>query len=466
MGLSLSQNGAKKMTLANQFARFIVNTNYEDLPEQVVAAAKERLLDTIGAMLAGRAGWAYGDALMEGVKALGSGNCSVIGGNAEKCFPAPRAAMLNATFAHAIELDDGHKFAGVHAGAVIIPTALVMGQELGASGKDILTAIVLGYELVYRLAVAQSPDLIEHGFHPSATCDTVGAMAVTGKLMGLNEEQMANGLGMSALQAAGLMEATVSGQQSKCVMVGNAAFNGISCAYVARAGLEGCVTGFEGKTGLFQAMSKPLSPEQVTEGLGNGYLIGDTYNKFYPTCRHSQPAVEATLNLAVAHQIEPEKVARIEVGTHRVAYELTGIIHAPRNPGEAKFSIAYGVAATLVDHGIAVRHLKEEYFRQERYLKLAQLVEVSIDEQVNRLYPKQRGAWVKITMKDGTEYWEECYDLKGSPQNPVKFEAIVDKFRTNAAGLLQPEKAREVELRCASFEQEQGVEGFLGLLNW
>ena len=86
-----------------------------------------------------------------------------------------------------------------------------MAQECGANGEETLAAIVLGYETVYRLAVSQSPELIEHGFHPSATCDTIGAMAVAGKLMKLDEEHLANGLGMAGLQASGLMEATVPG---------------------------------------------------------------------------------------------------------------------------------------------------------------------------------------------------------------------------------------------------------------
>lgn len=454
------------MELTKQFAEFIAKTRYEDLPEQVIATAKERLLDTVGAMLAGRAGWVYGDALEQTVKALGQGNHSVVGPHSERCYPAARAAMLNACFAHAIELDDGHKFAGVHAGAVVIPTALVMGAELGCSGKEVLTAIVLGYEVVYRLAVAQSPELIDRGFHPSATCGTVGAMAVAGKLMGLDAERLANGLGMSALQAAGLMEATVSGQQSKCVMVGNAAYNGISCAYIARAGLEGCLSAFEGKSGLFQGMSKPLDPGKVTEGLGREYLIADTYNKFYPTCRHSQPAIEAALNMGLAHRIQPEQVERVEVGTHRVAYELTGVIHRPQTPGEAKFSIAYGVAAALVDQGVAVRHLTPEYFQQERYLELADRVTVRLDETVDALYPKQRGAQVRIVLKDGTSYEETCYNLKGSPQNPVGFDELVRKFVTAATGLLEERTIQEVRDQCASFEREKEIGSFLSLLKW
>lgn len=454
------------MELTRQFAKMIVDTEYEDLPADIAAAAKERLLDTIGAMLAGRAGWAYAENLLKAVSCLGSGSQVPIGPKTDTGFPAARTAMLNATFAHAIELDDGHKFAGVHAGAVVVPSALAMGAELGSSGKEVLTAIVLGYEVVYRLAVAQSPELIDHGFHPSATCDTVGAMAVAGKLMKLNGEQMANGLGMAGLQAAGLMEATVSGQQSKCVMVGNAALNGISCAYIARENLEGTTTVFEGKTGLFQAMSKKIEADDVCRGIGEPYWIAETYNKFYPTCRHSQPAIEAVLNLAEAHDIDYHEVERVEVGTHRVAYELTGIIHKPKNPGEAKFSIAYGVALALMDRGVAVRHLREEAFTNPEYLELAGRVTIRIDEAVNSLYPKKRGARVLIVMKDKTEYEEECYDLKGSPQNPVGFNELVGKFVTAATGLLEKETIKEVLDRCGEFERETDVNTFLPLLNW
>ena len=213
-------------------------------------------------------------------------------------------------------------------------------------------------------------------------------------------------------------------------------------------------------------MSKTIHPETVTEGLGKDYQISETYNKFYPTCRHSQPAIEAVLNLTVKNHIAPENVAAVEVGTHRVAYELTGIIYEPKNPGEAKFSIPYGVALALKEHGVAVRHLKEEAYTNQEYLKLAKLVTVRIDDEVNALYPKKRGAQVKIIMKDGTEYGEECYDLKGSPQNPVGFGELVEKFVTAATGLLKEETIKEVIDRCTRFEQETNPGDFLSLLNW
>ena len=110
----------------------------------------------------------------------------------------------------------------------------VLGQEFKRSGREILVAVVLGYDVGYRIASHMNPKQINKGFQPSSNCDVFGAMAVAGKLMGLNEKQLANGLGQAGMLASGTMEATCSGQRSKCVQVGNAAYSGICLLYTSR----------------------------------------------------------------------------------------------------------------------------------------------------------------------------------------------------------------------------------------
>ena len=163
--------------VAEKFANFIAGTTYDALPDEIVAAAKERILDTIGAAVAGSANWEYRDNFLNACRSFGQGCWNVIGSPARE-FPLARAAMINSTFAHAIELDDGHKNAGVHAGASVVPTALTLGAGFGSTGKDVITAVVLGYDIVYRLASSMAPYQIEKGFHPSGNDDTVGAAAV------------------------------------------------------------------------------------------------------------------------------------------------------------------------------------------------------------------------------------------------------------------------------------------------
>lgn len=430
------------MYLTQKFAAFIARTKYDDLPEQVVMLAKERIMDTLGAAIAGSVNWEYASQLREACRKLGSGDCGVIGG--EQCYPAAHAAMINATYAHSVELDDGHKNAGCHAGAVVVPAALTMAQALGKSGKELITAVAIGYEVTYRIASHVNPAQINKGFHPSSNCGAYGAAAVAGKLMGLSEEPLANALGQAGMLASGTMEATKSGQRAKCVQVGNAAYNGILAAYLAETGMEGCLTALEGPNGLFATQSENVDVEDVCRDLGRVYTIGDTYNKMYPSCRHAQPGIEAALDLGVEHGIDPDDVAAIHIGTHKVAYELTGIIKEPKNSGEAKFSLAYGSAVALREHGFGVANLMEKSYSDPETLQLADKVTCEIDPSVQAVFPKKRGAKVRIELKDGTAYEKELYDLKGSPSNPVSTAELERKFMSNARAAMEETRAQEL----------------------
>jgi len=451
------------MYLTQQFADFIARTSYTSLPEEVIYQAKERIMDTLGSIIAGSCNWEYVQQLKEACRALGAGNCSVVGSR-KKEFPPARAAMINATFAHSIELDDGHKNAGCHAGAVIVPTALTMGQELGSTGREIIAAVTIGYEITYRIAAHLNPAQINKGFHPSSNCSVYGAMAVAGKLMDLDSGQLANGLGQAGMLASGTMEATRSGQRSKCVQVGNAAYSGIMAAYTAKAGMEGCLSALEGKDGLFQTQSEQVNVESVCQDLGKIYTISDTYNKMYPSCRHAQPGIEGVLDLARERGIVPEDVESIWIGTHQVAYDLTGIIKVPKNSGEAKFSLAYGAAVALQEHSFGVAHLREPYYTDPEILKLAEKVTTVVDPEVQELYPKKRGARVKLTLKNGTVLKKELYDLKGSPDNPVSWPELSAKFMANAKAVMEEETIRTLLEQLAHLETLSSIDPVMELL--
>lgn len=455
---------AELMYITQQFGEFIAKTNYEDLPQAVVEQAKERIMDTLGAAIAGSCNWEYAQQLKTAVSCLGKGGCTVIGGS-EAVYSPAHAAMIDATLAHSVELDDGHKNAGCHAGAVIVPTALVLGRALGRSGKEVIAAVAIGYEVTYRIASHVNPKQISKGFHPSSNCGAYGAMAVAGKLLGLNGEQLANGLGQAGMLASGTMEATRSGQRSKCVQVGSAAYNGITAAYLAGTGMEGCLSALEGKDGLFHTQSENVDVQDVCRGLGQVYTIADTYNKMYPSCRHAQPGIEAVLDLAAEHGIAPEDVEKIWIGTHQVAYDLTGMIKAPQNSGEAKFSLAYGSAVALREHSFGVSHLTADSYTDPSNLELAQKVTCAVDPQVQAKFPKQRGARVRITLKNGVEYEKELYDLKGSPNNPVGWKELEAKFLANAKAAMPEERARDLLVMLARFETLENVERVMVLLS-
>ncbi len=453
------------MELTKQFAKFIVETELGNIPEDVIQTAKERILDTVGAAIAGEQTWASKEQFLKACEKLGAGDFAPWGSKAKK-YPLARAAMINSTYAHAVELDDGHKNAGCHAGAVIVPTALTIGAALGATGREVLTAVILGYEVVYRIVEQMTPYQIQRGFHPSGNCDVFGAMAVAGRLMRLTEQQIANGLGFAGLFASGLMEATITGQQNKCIQVGNAAFNGVTAAYYAAEDLEGTVTVLEGKTGFFNAQSQDVDIAKVTEGLGRQFRIADTYSKMYPTCRHSQPAIEAALDLAEEFGFSWQDVKDVWVGTHQVAYDLTGVIKEPKSAAEAKFSLAYGVALALHEHGVGTSHLTPAYWEDEINKLLANKVTVVVDSGVQSVYPGKRGAVVKITLQDGRTFSKELYDLKGSPKNPVSWQDLVNKFKANVSSVLNTEEIGHMIEYIRKMEQSSDIRVFTKMLQY
>ena len=439
--------------LTHQFAKFVYETDYESFPPDVIQEAKERVLDTLGAAFAGAKLWEYTEEYLAACRIMGRGDTGVLF-HEKKEFSVPQAAMINSAFAHVIELDDGHKNAGVHCGAAVVMTALTLGSALGSSGKDILTAVILGYDLVYRLASNMAPYQIQKGFHPSGNDDTIGVMAVAGKLLKLNEEQLANGFGMAALYSAGLLEATINGQQSKCIQVGNAAWNGLAAAYYAKENIVGTISAFEGKNGFFHAKSENVDPEKVCEELGKKFVIRDTYNKLYPTCRHSQPAIESVITLCEVNKIDYHDVKEVYVGTYKVAYDMTGTMKRPQNAGDAKFSTPYGVAVALREHSFGIRHLEDQYLFDEELIGLAQKVTVEVDDAIQALYPKRRGAKVQITLNDGQKFETECYDLKGSPANPIGWAELLIKFTENAIGSYKKETVDQMAAVIADLEKE------------
>ncbi len=428
--------------LTETFADFIIDTTFEKLQPEVVSCAKERILDTIGAAIAGASSWDYRERFLTASRKLGIGEERVILGDSG--FSPERAAMINATFAHAVELDDGHRNAGVHAGAAIVMAALTLGAKLGVSGKDVIVATVVGYDIVYRLASSMAPYQIQKGFHPSGNDDAIGTAAVVGKLLGLNREQLANGLGLSAVYAGGLMEATVSGQQSKCILIGNAVYNGIAATYYTLEGLDGTRTALEGETGFFKAKSQDVDIDRVCDRLGERFLIQDTYSKLYPTCRHAQPAIETAMDLSEEFGFSCGDIERVEVGTFQVAYDLTGKIVRPGNAGEAKFSIPYGIAVAVREHSFGTVHLTESYYTDEELLAVAAKVFVEVDPEVQSLYPKKRGAKVSVMLKDGRRFDRACYNLKGSPDKPVGRGELEKKFRSSASGVLSGDAVEKV----------------------
>jgi 2-methylcitrate dehydratase PrpD len=353
----------------------------------------------------------------------------------------------------------------MHAGAVVIPAAIALSSKLGGvDGKTFLLSIILGYDIAYRFARSMSPSIIKRGFHPSATCGAIGSAAVAAKLLRLNEEKTANALSLSAIQAGGLMEAAISGQSSKGIMVGRSAGIGIASAYLAQNDFPGPELAFEGESGFIQAVSAGTSLNEILKDLGMHFEIIDTYVKLYPACRHTHAAIEAITQLKEESDFVADDIEKIKIGTYPIAYDFTGHVHHPEDAQNACFSTTYCVATALLTNSFGVADLEPPSLKDIARRKLEEIIEVGIDEEAKVEFPKKRGTRATVTLKNGKVIEKFVYKLKGSPDIPIGLTELCEKFQKCSELCFTEEKIQKIISLINKLEVEIDVCRLISLL--
>jgi len=235
---------------------------------------------------------------------------------------AINAALINGAFTHALDMDDLHNASIIHLGTVVVPAALAVAEHIGASGTQLITAIVAGYEVAARIGEEVNPDSYFY-WHTTGTAGTFGAAAAAAKLLRLTPEQTAHCFGSAGSQAAGLWEFLASGGMSKTLHAGKAAANGVLAALLAQEGFTGATTILAGTKGFCYAMTARPKLSKLTENLGTGhYKIEENSFKPYACCKYCHPAINAALILCYQHSIRPHQVKSITIKTNSVADNL------------------------------------------------------------------------------------------------------------------------------------------------
>jgi len=276
----------------------------------------------------------------------------VIVGTREKA-PYLYSALANGTSSHAIEMDDVDNEASLHPGVVVFPSALATGEMVGASGKRFILAVVLGYEVMVRLGSALGPEnSYKRGFHPTGTCGTFGSSVASSKILGLQEEEILNAIGISGSQAAGSMEYLAQGAWTKPFQAGWAAHSGMVAALLSRKGFKGPSSILEGRDGFLHAYSNGADPPKVFEGLGSRFQILRTSVKLHSCCRYMQPPIDAVLKIVNENSLRPEQVKKIKLGVLSAGAPLIAEpIESKYNPQsivDAQFSMPFGATAALL----------------------------------------------------------------------------------------------------------------------
>jgi 2-methylcitrate dehydratase PrpD len=410
------------MTLTEQLAEFVTHTRYDDLPHDAVVMARRSLLDWLGSAI-------RGGSVEPARIARGVAERTMPGSEATVLATGTRLSALGATFAngaasHVIELDDLHQGSTFHPAAPIIPAALAIAEREGASGQDLLRAIVLGYDVAIRIAEAVNPSHYRY-WHPTGTCGVFGSATAVGLLLGLDQEQMVQALGSAGTQASGLWQFLADGAMSKALHTAHAAHDGIISAELAGAGFTAARAILEGPRGFFAATAEQADESRITDHLGTHFKIVENGFKRHACCGHTHTAIDAAIELRPA--LHGHVIEHVEIDTYRVALDITDRVD-PHTPYEAKFSVQYAVATGLLEGRAGLEDFTEEHIADREIQQILGRTEARENPAFTAAYP---GAWastVRVTLNDGSAKEATVHHPKGMPANPMDDAEIEQKF--------------------------------------
>ena len=425
--------------VTEQLARYASELQFDDLSLEVVERTKLLLLDFLAVTVGGRYKAETTRHFVDTAEALGwrYGTATVLGLSAD--FAPPAAALINGALAHSLEFDDTHAAASLHPSATVIPSVLAAAEMVAADGRDLITAIVAGYELSCRISKALVPS--EHyarGFHPTATVGAFGAAAAAARIFGLTPEGVASALGIAGSQAAGSMQFMDNGAWNKRFHVGAAAQNGLIAATLARNGYLGASAAIEGEKGFLRAYAPNPDPQLAIAGLGESFETMAIALKPYSGCRLVHAAIDATLQLRNQHAIVPSQIEDVAIGLSQLALDITGFPEEqkrrPRNIVESQFSM-HMCAAIALHQGSLTWADYENLWQDPGILKLCDRIGVYHDPEVQADYPERLSGRVRITAA-GVVHEAKIDIPSGEPERFQSADEIIEKFAGLVAGHL------------------------------
>jgi 2-methylcitrate dehydratase PrpD len=431
-----------------ELSKFIANTTFEDLSETVVHQTKNAIMDALGCGIAGyKTEHEKLAPLINVVRSLKGEEEStvIVDGFRTSCICA---ALANGAIVHSIDYDDTNFATLVHTGSAIIPSVLALAERQGASGEDVITATVLGYEVAIKVGKSVMPTHYQF-WHSTGTNGTLGAAAAAGKLLGLDADQMNQALGIAADQAAGLISCIEFGDLTKSLHPGLAAMKGILGALIIRSGGSGPRGILEYSRGYCNAYSDSPKLNELTERLGMPFEISSNSFKAYPSVLASHSAIEATLGIIAENKIRVEDIVQITEKTYDTA-ATSFCNYNPKTALAARLSLPYCIAAAAIDGQVGANQFSKERVFDPRIRELMKKVKIDSDAELTRLYPEKFPARVEVTTEDGKRSQKTVLFPKGLYKNPMTDDELRNKFRNLASLVFGAER----------------VERILGMIDW
>ncbi|MFI5178497.1 MAG: MmgE/PrpD family protein [Vicinamibacterales bacterium] len=430
-------------------------------PDDARAAAARAVLDTVGVTLAGSVEPAA-QIVQRVIADEGAGPCTVIGHSVGAS--APDAALANGTAAHALDFDDMCFVSLAHPSAPLVAAAFAAAERAGATGRALLDAYVVGFEIESRLGRALNPRHYQRGWHCTSTIGTLGAAAAAARLLGLDRGAAGHALAIAASEACGLKENF--GTMVKPLHAGLAARNGVLAARLAQAGMTASGAALEGPQGYLAAMDAEWPTLEAFVGdLGARWEIVDTgiTLKLYPSCAGTHPTLDAILDLTRREGFAADQVESIAVGVDGITPTVL-IYDRPSSGLEAKFSMPFCVAAAVVHGHVGVDTFDAETLGDPRMAAFQSRVVMEVDPTLDPSAPALTQARVRVRLTDGRELVASANGARGYPERPATDDELEGKFRTCAERVLSPRDAARALAAVRGIDGASDVRAIAGLL--
>ena len=448
------------MDVTAKIAGFVVSTKYENIPPRALGTAKTAVRDCLGVALAGSKEEDAQICAQIARQEHAKEETTVIGQRFKTS--ALNAALANGTAAHAMDFDHSFTLMGQPT-APIIPAIFALGESLGASGRQIIEAYVVGFEVTGKL-VHSLRDSTHDGWHAPSSLGSFGASAACAKLLALNSSQLEMALGMTASMASGIV--ANFGTMTKPLHVGLGARNGILAAKLAASGYTANGKAIESGFGFYQIFHRdtPIQEKPIEE-LGQSYaLLSDGIRiKPYPCGGLTHQVIDSILEFRAKHGLTPEMIESVDVDVVKHTFDRI-VFRVPQTGIQGKFCMPYLVARALIDGKVSLHAFTDTAVRDQHVLKLAERVQMKLDTSLKKTDPAGRPCRVTVRTKTGQIYSREAQHAKGGPEFPMTDDELRGKFTECARQVLDEGSTRRALETIESLETLEDIRPLCQLL--
>ncbi|EAI4316943.1 MmgE/PrpD family protein [Campylobacter coli] len=441
------------MLYSEILADFIFNLQYENIPDTVVQRAKELILDSLGTAIAA----SKEECVLNAFKAfenLSTEKNTPVWVNDKKLDPI-YAAMLNGIASHALDFDDTHTEAILHASAILTPLCLSYGFHISKDAKKIIKAFIVGWEVAARVGIASKGTFHKRGFHTTAIAGIFGSVSASAVLLDLSKQQIINALGLAGSFASGINEFLSNGSNSKVLHIANAIKNGILVANFTKNNMSGPLSIFEGRDNIFKCfgIEQECDKTELDKGLGEIWQSMQVSIKPYPSCHFAHGLIDCAIALKndglKADEIKSIRCFVDEVPISFICDPLEAK-YTPNSAYEAKFSMPFLMALGFFDGKITLKSYQD--LKRKEVLEFAQ--KITYEKRKSQGFPKYFPGHMEAILQDGKVICKDVFINKGNFDNPLSFEELKDKFINNAKENLTMDKIHDILEQIKHLEKQ------------